>query len=73
MFRSIYFLFVLSIFILSNKSDVNLYCSNGRQALWTFNLTSFRFSTACPTLGQSCHNKIGICSDQNVCCPRTLK
>jgi hypothetical protein len=73
MFRSICFLFVLSIFILPNKSDFNLDCSNGRPALWIFNVTIFRFASGCSTFGQSCNNKLGICNNQNLCCPRTLK
>lgn len=73
MFRLTCFLFLFSINILPNKSDYNLHCSNGRQALWTFDINTFHISAGCSTPGQTCNNKIGICNDQKLCCPRTLK
>jgi len=73
MFRSIHVLLLLSICFVPNKSDFNLHCPNGRQALWTFDISTFLISAGCSAPGQSCNNKIGICSEQNLCCPRTLK
>ncbi len=73
MFSSICFLFVLLTCIVPNKSDFNLYCSNGRQAIWIFDLSTFRISANCSTPGQLCGNKIAKCTEQNLCCPPTLK
>ncbi|CAF0803563.1 unnamed protein product [Adineta steineri] len=66
-------LFFLSIFILSSKANFDIQCSNGRQALWSFDMFNFTFSVRCSTPGQSCRNKTGKCNKQFLCCPRTFK
>jgi hypothetical protein len=73
MFLSSCVLFLLLTYIVPNKSDYALQCPNGRQALWTFDVNTLRMSTGCSTPRQLCNNKIGICTDQNLCCPRALK
>jgi hypothetical protein len=73
MFLSSRFLILLSIFTVFSKSDWDFHCQNGRQALWTFNASTYEFSPKCPVVGQPCRNKTGKCSDQYLCCPRTLR
>jgi len=68
------YLFLLFLsFIVSVQSGFNLYCPNGRPALWSFDIFTLNFSTYCSSPGQSCLNKIGRCNDQHLCCPRTLR
>lgn len=69
MFR---FFFVLILFGTS-KSAFDLLCSNGRLAIWTFNIYTMNITANCPVVGQICGNSKGKCSNEKLCCPRTIK
>lgn len=65
--------FVVLILFGTSISAFDLLCSNGRLAIWTFNIYTMKITTNCPVVGQICGNSKGKCSKEKLCCPRTIK
>lgn len=73
MFRLSGVFFLTLIAIVSNQPGFDLLCSNGRLALRTFDIYTWRFTVDCNIVGQVCGNRKGKCSEEKLCCPATLK